>query len=141
MKVRISAFCTDFPPVFTANTYYGSVLERHESAEVVAQVKAIDKDLENNTITYSILSGNDDGFFNIDSNSGEIRIVNGKGVQLDFDVRKQFSLLVQAKDSHLTPLSGLTIVVIDVKDTSMFIPSPPWCFRLTRLYFTLLSFR
>lgn len=108
----------DYPPVFTANTYYGSVLERHESDKVIAQVKAIDKDLENNTITYSITGGNDDKFFIIDSNSGEIRIRHGKGALLDFDERKQFSLLVQAKDSHQTPLVGLTIVVIDVKDIS-----------------------
>lgn len=108
----------DYPPVFTANTYYGSVLERHESDQVIAKVKAIDKDLENNTITYSITGGNDDKFFTIDSSLGEIRIANGKGALLDFDERKQFSLLVQAKDSHQTPLVGLTIVVIDVKDIS-----------------------
>lgn len=110
----------DYPPVFTANTYYGSVLERHESDKVIAKVKATDKDLENNTITYSIVGGNDDNYFTIDSALGEIRIVPGKGAQLDFDEKKQFSLLVQAKDSHQTPLSGLTIVVIDVKDISTY---------------------
>ncbi|KAI2804340.1 hypothetical protein BLOT_003322, partial [Blomia tropicalis] len=106
----------DYPPVFTANTYYGTVQERIDSDQVIAKVKAIDKDLENNTITYSIVGGNDERFFDIDPNLGEIRVVPGKGVHLDFDERKQFSLLVQAKDSHATPLSGLTIVVVDVKD-------------------------
>lgn len=108
----------DYAPVFTANTYYGTISERHESDKVIAKVKAIDKDLQNNTITYSIVGGNDEEYFTIDPVNGEIQLVNGKGRLIDYDQRKQFSLLVQAKDSHQTPLTGLTIVVIDVKDIS-----------------------
>lgn len=108
----------DYPPVFTANTYYGTVLEKQDSDKIIAKVHAIDKDLENNTVTYSIVGGNDEGFFKIEPVTGEIMLVDGKGLLIDYDERKQFSLLVQATDSHQTPLSGLTIVVVDVKDTS-----------------------
>lgn len=121
LGVQITVFVqenNDYPPVFTANTYHGKVLEQHDSDKVVARVEASDKDLQNNTITYSIVGGNDEQFFEINSQNGEIRIVRGKGMMIDYDRKKQFSLLVEAKDSHQTPLSGLTIVVIDVKDIS-----------------------
>lgn len=108
----------DYAPVFTANTYHGSVLEKHELDKVVVKVTAVDKDLQNNTITYSIVGGNEEEYFTIDPSTGEIKIVPGRGSSIDYDKKKQFSLLVQAKDSHSTPLTGLTIATINVKDTS-----------------------
>ena len=95
-------------------------MERLDSDKVIARVIAEDKDLQDNAITYSITGGNEDKFFVIDSNTGEIRLAPGRGALLDYDEKKQFSLLVQAKDSHQNPLFGLTIVQIDVIDTSEF---------------------
>lgn len=111
----------DFAPEFTMSTYQGSVLERLDSDKVVTRVVAQDKDLADNIITYSITGGNDDKFFMIDSVTGEIRLTPGRGSQLNYDEKKQFSLLVQAKDNHQNPLFGLTIVQIDVIDTSKLI--------------------
>ncbi|RWS16902.1 protocadherin Fat 4-like protein, partial [Dinothrombium tinctorium] len=108
----------DFPPIFTSNNYHGSVIEKQESDRVIVRVEAVDKDLQNNTVTYSIVSGNEDNIFTIDTNSGEIRVLRGQGLKIDFDLKKQFVLLIQATDSHKTPLYGLTMVVIDVQDTN-----------------------
>ncbi|OTF81020.1 protocadherin Fat 4-like protein, partial [Euroglyphus maynei] len=115
----------DYPPVFTSNNYFGTVLEYNDEdilqeSKPIIQVKAVDKDLQNNTITYSIVGGNDNELFIINEQNGQIRINDGKWSLIDYDKQKQFSLLVQAKDSHQTPLVGLTIVTIDVKDISKY---------------------
>jgi hypothetical protein len=116
VRVRES---NDYPPVFTSSNYHGVVVEKRDSDKVVAKVEAVDKDLQNNTVTYSIVGGNEDSIFMIDGLNGEIRIVAGQGPKIDYDVKKQYALLVQATDSHQTSLYGLTMVVIDVQDTSM----------------------
>lgn len=108
----------DFPPVFTSNSYRGRVIEKQESNKVIIKVEALDKDLQNNTISYSIASGNEQGIFIIDRMTGEIRVMPGLGSKIDYDKQKQFTLLVQATDSHKTPLFGLTMVTIDVADVN-----------------------
>lgn len=62
------------------------------------QLFATDKDLQNNTITYNITSGNDDGIFMIDHQTGDIRVNPAAINLLDYDRKKQFVMLVQAKD-------------------------------------------
>jgi len=94
------------------------VVEKQESDKVITRVEAIDKDLQDNIITYTIVSGNEDGIFMINQATGEIRVVPGQGKQIDYDKKKQYNLLIQATDSHETPLYGLTMVVIDVRDTN-----------------------
>ena len=108
----------DFPPVFTSNNYHGNVIEKKESDKVIVKVEAIDKDLQNNTVTYSIVGGNEDGIFMIDELNGQIKIISGQGTKIDYDYKKQYGLLVQAIDSHETPLYALSMVTIDVQDTS-----------------------
>lgn len=108
----------DFPPVFTSNSYHGSVIEKQASDKVVVKVVATDRDLQDNTISYSIVSGNEDGIFMIDRLFGEIKVVPGMEQLIDYDRKKQFTLLIQATDSHKTPLYGLTMVIIDVQDTN-----------------------
>ena len=115
VKVRES---NDYPPVFTSSNYHGVVVEKKNTDKVVVKVEAVDKDLQNNTVTYSLVGGNEDNIFNIDPRSGEIKINNGMGAKIDYDSKKQYALLVQAMDSHQTSLYGLAMVVIDVQDTS-----------------------
>lgn len=62
------------------------------------QLIATDKDLQNNTITYNISSGNDDNIFLIDHQTGDIRVNPATVNLLDYDRKKQFVMLVQAKD-------------------------------------------
>ncbi|XP_054156169.1 protocadherin Fat 4-like isoform X2 [Oppia nitens] len=115
VKVRES---NDYPPVFTSSNYHGVVVEKRESDKVVVKVEAIDKDLQNNSVSYSMVGGNEDGVFVINGHNGEIKIVPGMGPKLNYDNKKQYSLLVQATDSHITQLYGLAMVVIDVQDTN-----------------------
>lgn len=123
IKVRDT---NDFAPVFTANSYLGSVVEKQtrsgSGSPVLVKVEAIDKDLQNNTVAYSIISGNEENIFSIDRRSGEIRVAANQAHKLDHDKRKQYTLLVQAQDSHETPLFGLTMVQLDVLDVNDHAP-------------------
>lgn len=131
IKVRDT---NDFAPVFAQNSYIGTVVEkqlgRPGAGQVLVKVEANDRDLQNNTLSYSIVSGNDDGIFQIDRKTGEIRVAGQAQAQrIDFDKRKQYTLLVQAQDSHETPLVGLTMVqlnVIDVNDHAPVFNKPAY---------------
>ncbi|XP_064457801.1 protocadherin Fat 3-like [Ornithodoros turicata] len=113
----------NYPPVFSHSSYKGSVLEKYATDRVIIKLSATDKDLQNNTITYDITSGNDDGTFMIDHQLGEIRVNPAAINLLDYDRKKQYVMLVQAKDSHNTPLFGLSMVTIDVLDSNDHAPT------------------
>lgn len=113
----------NYPPVFSHSSYKGTVLEKYATDRVIIKLFASDKDLQNNTITYNISSGNDDGIFLIDTQTGDIRVNPATVNMLDYDRKKQFVMLVQAKDSHNTPLYGLSMVTIDVLDSNDHAPT------------------
>ncbi|XP_022692572.1 protocadherin Fat 4-like isoform X3 [Varroa jacobsoni] len=106
------------PPVFSHQFYEGSVLEKLASDRVVIRLHATDLDLQNNTISYDITSGNEDQVFTIDHTTGEIRANPANVHLLDYDRKQQYIMLVQAKDSHVTPLIGLSMVTINVIDAN-----------------------
>ncbi|XP_037269642.2 protocadherin Fat 3 isoform X1 [Rhipicephalus microplus] len=113
----------NYPPVFSHSSYKGTVLEKYATDRVIIKLIATDKDLQNNTITYNISSGNDDNIFLIDHQTGDIRVNPATVNLLDYDRKKQFVMLVQAKDSHNTPLYGLSMVTIDVLDSNDHAPT------------------
>lgn len=123
IKVRDT---NDFAPVFTSNSYIGNVIEKQTRSNTgstsLVRVEALDKDLQNNTVTYSIISGNEDSIFTIDKKTGDIKVALNQASKLDYDKRKQYTLLIQAQDSHETPLFGLTMVQIDVLDVNDHAP-------------------
>lgn len=123
IKVRDT---NDFAPVFTTNSYIGNVIEKQtrssSGSTSLIRVEALDKDLQNNTVTYSIISGNEDSIFSIDKKTGDIKVAPNQASKLDYDKRKQYTLLIQAQDSHETPLYGLTMVQIDVLDVNDHAP-------------------
>lgn len=86
------------PPVFSHQFYEGSVLEKLASDRVVIRLHATDLDLQNNTISYDITSGNEDQVFTIDHTTGEIRANPANVHLLDYDRKQQYIMLVQAKD-------------------------------------------
>ncbi|XP_013776929.1 protocadherin Fat 4-like, partial [Limulus polyphemus] len=108
----------DHAPIFSQKTYKGFVTEKEATNKVIIQVAATDRDLQNNTVTYSITSGNEEGVFYIDAINGNIRVNRSSAHTLDYDKKKNYVLLVQAKDSHASPLFGLATVVIDIRDTN-----------------------
>ncbi|KAL3276607.1 hypothetical protein HHI36_011979, partial [Cryptolaemus montrouzieri] len=58
-------------PLSEQPVYYPSVLEDSPAGTTVLQVRATDRDRDpSQRISYRITSGNPEGFFSIDSNSG-----------------------------------------------------------------------
>ena len=71
-------------------------------------------DVDQDTLTYAISSGNIDSVFAIDNQSGEITVVNKSG--LSFNTRPQYILVVQISDTQLA--SAFAQVTIDLTKAS-----------------------
>lgn len=69
------------------------------------------------TLSYSIVSGNDEGRFTIDATTGQIKVVNNTTVgPLDFETRQVYNLIVKATDGGTSPLSDTANIVVNVRD-------------------------
>jgi hypothetical protein len=71
-------------------------------------------DVNGDTLTYSIIAGNNDNIFEINSTTGEITIADNK--KLDYETTKIYSLTVQTSDSHLNDTATVTVNVGDVNE-------------------------
>ena len=117
----------DNAPIFD-QAIYNTILPFDDLGQWSFTVTATDADSEENgEIVYSIIGGNDDGFFTINPNSGEIRVE--ETTTFDPEIYSRFDLTVQA--SNPTGSSpgdgtgqgqGLAIVQIDVEASPT--PSP-----------------
>ncbi|XP_066303947.1 uncharacterized protein [Branchiostoma lanceolatum] len=109
--VRIKVLdINDEPPVFTDNTYFGSIDEEQEGFIMVLQVSAQDKDLGSNAdVHYRIISG-DGGF----------RAVAGGSIfstiKLDRETKDIYSLVVEAFNPSPPWLNHTATVNITVND-------------------------
>lgn len=61
----------------------------------------MDRDLQNNTVTYSIKSGNEEGIFELNPSTGEIFVLPLEAYRVDYDKTKSYSLLIEARDCKL----------------------------------------
>lgn len=102
---------SDDPPKFEYSIYNFSVYENVPSGTYVGKVIATTK-ANNNSIQYSIVSGDPHNLFLVDS-AGGIIMVDG---HVDREVKDKYSLSVLAKVGTLRPLSATTSVYIDVLD-------------------------
>lgn len=97
----------DNQPVFESAEYEATISESTPLKQKVAQVVAIDKDLENSPnseVVYDITSGNVGGMFSIDLISGIISVNN----DLDYDgSMSEYNLIVRACDSAHIPKCSL----------------------------------
>ncbi len=97
----------DNQPLFEPAEYEATVSEATPLKQKVAQVVAIDKDLENtpnSEVVYDITSGNVGGMFSIDLISGVISVNN----DLDYDGRvSEYNLIIRACDSADKPKCSL----------------------------------
>lgn len=95
-----------------------SIVESNVTNVSVATVVATDSDLgANGQVRYSIVAGNDDGTFVIDSTTGSIRTATATCS----DVVPRYSLTINASDRGDPPRSSQTVVnvtVIDVNNAS-----------------------
>jgi hypothetical protein len=99
------------PPVITDQSF--TIDENSPIGTVAAVVLATDPDA-GQTLTYSIVSGNDAGAFSIDARTGWITVVD-RG-PLDFEQTETFSLTVRVEDSGSPIMSCSGVVTIDLND-------------------------
>ncbi|XP_077987063.1 protocadherin Fat 4-like isoform X2 [Glandiceps talaboti] len=113
----------DNSPIIDPASYDISVDEDIYVRSTVCEISATDPDTSNNAkLTFEIKSGNDLGYFDIDSSSGLVILMRTLNVTvIDF-----FSLVVSVRDNGLTPLDSEAVVnvtVLDVNDNAPeFIP-------------------
>ncbi|CAH2301204.1 protocadherin-23 [Pelobates cultripes] len=107
----------DNPPIFGNMEHHVSIREHHPVNSDVTSIIATDCDTgDNGVITYSIASGNDEGYFTIREQDGTIILLR----ELDYEEIMSFTLTVQATDGwgnrRNVAFSELFINVLDDND-------------------------
>ena len=82
-----------------------------DGSAIVGTVSASDVD-SGQTRSYSIMAGNDENKFAIDSNTGQITVANA----LDHETADTYSLTIQVTDNGTPPLSDTATITIGVND-------------------------
>ncbi|XP_074485330.1 protocadherin Fat 4 isoform X2 [Sebastes fasciatus] len=107
----------DNSPVFTSKKYEGKVFANQTVGMSLVQVKAEDPDAgENGQIEYSIDFGNNDGYFSIEENSGDISLA--KTIPLVENMILKFPLYITARDGGTISRSSSAQVNIDAPGSS-----------------------
>lgn len=115
----------DNAPSFTSNHYYTTVEENVTIGGDVFTVTATDPDLgTNGDLVYSITSGNDRGFFSIESAQGVIRAAKNLDLETQSHTAdRTYSLLVFVTDrGSPVPLNNSVSVTITVQNVNEFPP-------------------
>ena len=125
LVVNVSDY-NDNPPIFEKSVYNTSVVEELYPPQLVARIKAIDRDSDDNAkISYHIKKNSADfDAFKIDSQTGQIYT----RIKLDREKVGYYSLMIEAIDQGSPPLTGSAMVQITVQDKN---DNPP---RFTRLF-------
>ncbi|XP_043937967.1 B-cadherin-like [Protopterus annectens] len=122
----------DNAPQFDPTSYEGSAPENKVGHEIVRLI-VTDKDVPHSSAwvaVYSILKGNEGGFFNIttdsESNQGILKTVK----ELDFETTSKYTLIVIVKNQApfsipnlSTSTSTITVSVTDVNESPIFTPT------------------
>ena len=106
----------DNAPEFLEQAYVASVPEDIPVSAIVISVNASDADSSSNAaITYSLIGGNTEGLFAIDSLTGDIFSLQ----MLDYESVERVDLLIGARDGGqpaMTSTMTVTIMITDVDD-------------------------
>uniref|UniRef100_A0A5F9DQ49 FAT atypical cadherin 2 n=1 Tax=Oryctolagus cuniculus TaxID=9986 RepID=A0A5F9DQ49_RABIT len=105
----------DNPPTFSQLVYTTSVSEGLPAQTPVIQLLASDQDSgQNQDVSYQIVEDGSDvsKFFQINGSTGEISTVQ----ELDYEAQQHFHVKVRAMDRGDPPLTGETLVVVNVSD-------------------------
>ena len=101
----------------------GQVFAGTENASVGDAVGTVSaSDAEGDTLTYSIIGGNTDGAFSIDSSTGAISVANTSA--LDFETTPTFGLNVQVQDDGAPTGTTTATVTINLSDLNEAPSSP-----------------
>ncbi|XP_036424561.1 protocadherin Fat 1 [Colossoma macropomum] len=104
----------DNAPQTSEPVYYSSVLENSPKDVSIMQIQAFDPDSKtSDKLTYKITSGNPQGFFNIDSQTGLITTTSRK---LDREKQEEHILEVTISDDGIPTMSTVIRMVVKVQD-------------------------
>nr|XP_031838717.1 fat-like cadherin-related tumor suppressor homolog isoform X2 [Nomia melanderi] len=103
----------DNTPLTEAAVYYPSVPENSPAGVNVLQIRAFDRDVSPQQFTFSITSGNPEGYFLINSTTG---LITTSGRKLDRENQAEHVLEVTVRDDGRPSLASTTRVVISVAD-------------------------
>ncbi len=101
-------------PVCTSQIF--SIAENSPAQIIAGTIVAKDFDL-NQTLTYSIVSGNTNGAFTVNPTDGTITVINSSA--LNFEANEKFDLIVSVQDNgigNLIAFSDITIGLLDVNE-------------------------
>ncbi|XP_066592660.1 fat-like cadherin-related tumor suppressor homolog isoform X2 [Prorops nasuta] len=105
----------DNPPEFASKFYYAKVPEIYAVGTEVVRVLATSKDTGVNAeVYYSIVGGNEQKKFQIDTDSGVITIAE----PLDYERARDYFLTIQAVDGGIPPLNNHATVNITITDSN-----------------------
>ena len=109
----------DNPPVFEKDELELFVEENSPVGSVVARIRASDPDEGPNAqIMYQIVEGNVPEVFQLDLLSGDLRAL----VELDFEARQEYVLVVQATSAPLVSRATVHIRLLDQNDNPPVLP-------------------
>ncbi|OXB84779.1 UNVERIFIED_CONTAM: hypothetical protein H355_015901 [Colinus virginianus] len=112
----------DNAPKFLKDLYQATISELAANLTQVLRVSASDVDEgTNGLIHYSVIKGNEEKQFAIDSSTGQVTLVG----KLDHEATASYSLVIQAVDSGAVSLSSTCTLSIDVLDENDNSPSFP----------------
>ncbi|KAM9230327.1 cadherin EGF LAG seven-pass G-type receptor 1 isoform 1-T1 [Dugong dugon] len=109
----------DNPPVFERDELELFVEENSPVGSVVARIRANDPDEGPNAqIMYQIVEGNVPEVFQLDLLSGDLRAL----VELDFEVQREYVLVVQATSAPLVSRATVHVRLLDQNDNPPVLP-------------------
>ncbi|XP_072351783.1 protocadherin Fat 4 isoform X2 [Scyliorhinus torazame] len=112
----------DNVPRFTKDLYQATISESAGNLTPVLRVSASDVDEGNNAlVNYSIIKGNEEEQFTIQSTTGQVTLVG----KLDHEATASYSLTLLAVDLGSEPLSSTCTLIISVLDENDNTPSFP----------------
>ncbi|XP_051716060.1 protocadherin Fat 2 [Ctenopharyngodon idella] len=105
---------SDYQPLFLSSEYYVQIPESFQIGSEVISVSALTKDAtDNEPVRYTILSGNEDGRFQINPMTGLLSL----NAALDFELCREYYLSVEgARGKPL--LSDIATVIINITDVN-----------------------
>ncbi|XP_075710878.1 protocadherin-16-like, partial [Rhinoderma darwinii] len=116
-------------PRFPRDANEFSLSENSPQGSVIGSVKASHNGGSSGKIIYSILSGNENGAFTINTNTGQVSVLHS--AFLDFESSPRHKLVVQAETSQFFAFTTVTILLQDANDNAprFQLPSYTACIR------------
>lgn len=110
----------DNPPVFSSPEYHIHVKESIPVGSYITEVSANDCDAGTNAeITYTIISGNDRGYFHVDGKTGSVDLMK----VLDYEDTMKFTLIIQATDGGTDVKNvAFSVVLVSILDDNDYAP-------------------